>query len=262
MDSSIARGYRSRSQIARVITEDWAARHLYCPACASGRLCPLPNNTRARDYDCPSCGSGYQLKSSARWSERRIPDAGYEAMMHAIRSDRVPNLLVMQYATDWTVRNLLLVPSFFFAASAIERRNPLGPTARRAGWVGCNILLGAIAPEGRVPIVVEGVAISASDVRRHYARVRPLAEVNASVRGWTLDVLRVVRELERTRFSLNEVYAFEPRLRELHPRNRNIRPKIRQQLQVLRDLGMLEFVSKGRYKLRSAPLATLRGAAG
>jgi type II restriction enzyme len=46
-----------------------------------------------------------------------------------------------------------------------------------------------------------------------------------------------------------EVYAFEERLAALHPRNRHIRPKIRQQLQVLRDRGVVEFLERGRYRV-------------
>ncbi|HDT15115.1 MAG TPA: hypothetical protein ENN55_02790 [Firmicutes bacterium] len=36
---------------------------------------------------------------------------------------------------------------------------------------------------------------------------------------------------------------------EIHPENRNIKPKIRQQLQFLRDKGYLYFEGKGRYVL-------------
>ncbi len=36
-------------------------------------------------------------------------------------------------------------------------------------------------------------------------------------------------------------------LRELHPKNRHIRPKIRQQLQILRDNDTLRFIARGRY---------------
>jgi type II restriction enzyme len=45
------------------------------------------------------------------------------------------------------------------------------------------------------------------------------------------------------------LYAFEARLKALHPKNQNVRPKIRQQLQVLRDLGLLRFGAKGNYYL-------------
>jgi type II restriction enzyme len=34
----------------------------------------------------------------------------------------------------------------------------------------------------------------------------------------------------------------------LHPENRHVRDKIRQQLQVLRDLGLIESLRRGRYR--------------
>lgn len=95
MNILVGRDYRSRSQIARVISEDWARRNLYCPACDSREIRVMPPNTEAIDFQCPLCASVFQLKSGASWSERRVPDAGYEAMMRAIRSDAVPNLFVM-----------------------------------------------------------------------------------------------------------------------------------------------------------------------
>lgn len=77
-----------------------------------------------------------------------------------------------------------------------------------------------------------------------------LADLPPAVRGWTVDVLNVVRRLGKTRFSLKELYGFETELKTLHPKNENVRPKIRQQLQVLRDLGLLDFVSPGNYSMR------------
>jgi 7-cyano-7-deazaguanine synthase len=52
-------------------------------------------------------------------------------------------------------------------------------------------------------------------------------------------------------FTLDEVYAFERHLGDLYPGNQNVKPKIRQQLQYLRDRGFIEFVSRGNYRLRS-----------
>jgi type II restriction enzyme len=62
--------------------------------------------------------------------------------------------------------------------------------------------------------------------------------------------LNVVRSLGKAEFSLADVYAFESKLARLHPNNRHVRPKIRQQLQVLRDLGLLQFLGGGDYRLR------------
>ena len=59
------------------------------------------------------------------------------------------------------VKNLFLVPGHF-SASAIERRMELGPSARRAGWVGCNILLNRLPPEARIYAVSGYEAIPAT----------------------------------------------------------------------------------------------------
>jgi hypothetical protein len=43
------------------------------------------------------------------------------------------------------------------------------------------------------------------------------------------------------------------RTAELHPANRHVRDKTRQQLQVLRDLGLVEFLGGGRYRQNKEP---------
>lgn len=249
MNASLATGYKSKSQIARIVTEGWAVRNLFCCACVAESVSQSLANTRAIDFSCGDCGAAYQLKGGTSWVQR-IPDAGYEAMIAAIRSDNVPSLLVMQYTNQWYVRNLLLVPSFFFTEAAIQKRKPLGPNARRAGWVGCNIDLTAIAPEGKIPIVSEGVAVDPVAVRQRVAEVKPLANLEVGLRGWALNVLKFVRQLRRSRFELADIYRFEEELKAIYPNNRNVRAKIRQQLQVLRDLGFLEFLGSGAYLVR------------
>jgi type II restriction enzyme len=69
-------------------------------------------------------------------------------------------------------------------------------------------------------------------------------------RGWPLDVLIAVRSLNKTAFSNEDAYTLEPHLKKLHPRNRHIRDKIRQQLQVLRDLGFLTHLAHGEWHLK------------
>ncbi|MDE1939805.1 MAG: hypothetical protein KGI68_12350, partial [Alphaproteobacteria bacterium] len=54
----------------------------------------------------------------------------------------------------------------------------------------------------------------------------------------------------KAEFELDDVYGFEQRLSGIYPNNRHVKEKIRQQLQVLRDQGFLDFVSRGRYRLR------------
>lgn len=85
-------------------------------------------------------------------------------------------------------------------------------------------------------------------MRADFARSRLLREG----RGWTADVLRCVREFARetgrTEFALAEFTArYEHELARLYPGNRHVAPKIRQQLQVLRDRGILALDRRGRY---------------
>ncbi|HKM82931.1 MAG TPA: DpnI domain-containing protein, partial [Candidatus Acidoferrum sp.] len=158
---------------------------------------------------------------------------------------------VLHYDLDaWAVRTVLLVPHFAFALSALEKRPPLAPTARRAGWVGCNILLDKIPVHARISVVSDGSPHTPREVRNSYNRLRPLEKLQVEKRGWTLDVLQTVQTLGKTDFNLAAVYAHAGALAKLHPNNTHIRDKMRQQLQVLRDLGLLEFLGAGSYSLK------------
>jgi type II restriction enzyme len=66
-----------------------------------------------------------------------------------------------------------------------------------------------------------------------------------------LEVMKCVESIGKREFQIDDVYAFENRLAQMYPDNQNVRPKIRQQLQFLRDRGYLDFVSRGYYRLRS-----------
>jgi len=244
--------YKSSSQRARVVTETWAGTNLYCASCDSPRVETVPPNTPVIDFVCHRCRASYQLKCQSRPLAGKIADAGYEKMCEAIREDRTPNLLAMHYdPVSWSVRRLILVPRFAFSEAAIEKRKPLRAGARRAGWVGCNILLRNIPADARLPVIEDGKPADPETVRKRYARLKPLAAIEPRQRGWTLDVLAAVRSLGKQSFTLADVYSLEREMAQLHPANKHVRDKLRQQLQVLRDARLLDFVSRGAYRLHS-----------
>lgn len=72
--------------------------------------------------------------------------------------------------------------------------------------------------------------------------------IKNSLSGWKLDVFNYVNEIRKTTFSLSDVYQFESSLRRKYSNNRHVRDKIRQQLQNLRDLGLIEFLGAGKYR--------------
>lgn len=243
-----ALGYKSPSQRARVITETWMRVNMYCPACAANRLADTTPGTEVIDFVCGRCESAFQLKALSRPIGRKIVDAAYGSMMRAISENRLPHFLFLSYSSVLSrVTDLLLVPKFCLPPSSIERRKPLKSTARRAGWIGCNIILDFVPPEGRIQVIHSGNIIPKLTVRNSFRQVKPLADLSSKMRGWTLDVLTALRSLSKPEFSIDDAYSFEKTLSKLHPENRHVRAKIRQQLQILRDLGYLEFVKRGHY---------------
>ncbi len=249
MPGELASPYKNPAQQTRVVSEAWGEENLYCSNCASNRLRRLPANTPALDFECPQCRALFQLKSQRHRFATRIVDAAYDKMREAIVEGGAPNLLALHYdATRWTVQDLILVPSFAFSLSSLEKRKALSPSAVRANWVGCNILLSNIPLDARIAVVSEGTVTNPQVVRKQYGHLRPLQMLRAEARGWTLDVLNVVRTLRKAEFTLAEVYAQESVLARLHPDNLHVRDKIRQQVQRLRDMGFVEFLGGGRYK--------------
>jgi len=193
----------------------------------------------------------FQLKSKSSEIGNRIVDGAFSTMRKAILGNLTPNLFLLHYTSRrLSVENVLLIPHFAFSLSMLQRRKPLSPSARRAGWIGCNFLLNQIPADARIPIVSDGKACAPAKVRAAYRKIRRLEDFKTEKRGWTLDVLNIVRALKKKEFSLSDVYAHENELVKLHPNNFHIQHKIRQQLQVLRDMGLLAFLGKGSYQLK------------
>jgi type II restriction enzyme len=254
LDSSLVGRYTNRSQVARVVTEAWASANLYCPACPSDSIEPSPPGTEVVDFLCPDCEEPFQLKSQSRPIRRRVNDSAYDPMIQSVRTAKAPSFFFLHYdRARWSVADLFLVPRHFLSPSMIEERPPLGPTAERAGWIGCNILLSALPPDARIDVVTDGITTPREDVRESWRAFSFLRNATSESRGWIADVLACVREIRKPEFTLADVYGFEARLRDMHKDNQHVRPKIRQQLQVLRDRGVLEFLGHGKYRVRLVP---------
>ena len=253
LDPSIAINYKSLSQKARVITEHWGTANLFCPACASDRLEPRRPNEPVADYLCPNCTARYQLKRTSGAFGGSVTNSAYQPKMDAIQSGRVPHYAFLRYSSQrWMVTDLFIVPGYFFTPAVIQERPPLRSTARRHGWIGSNILLRALPTDARVTVISGEQALAPEDVRNAWRQFAFLGSGENAKGGWGADTLMCVREMQRATgasgFSLQDFYrAFEGRLADLHPENQNVQAKIRQQLQVLRDNGVLQFLSDGHY---------------
>lgn len=249
LDMTLAEGYRSASQIARVLSEAWTAQQMYCPLCGHPRLTPFPHNREVADFFCPSCKEQFEQKAKQGTLGHSIPDGEYDTFVERIQSRDNPDFFVMQYSLEARrVVNFFLIPKFFFTPSIAEKRKKLSEKARRAGWVGCNILIGDIPLQGRIPIVQEGVPVEKARVLRGVQEAQKVQVERLDSRGWLLDVLHCVNRLPEAEFTAKDIYAFEAELAQRHPENSHITDKIRQQLQVLRDRNVITFVKRGLYR--------------
>jgi len=250
LNPEIAKNYKSPSQRVRVITEKWFEDNMYCPACPSDFLEPTPPNEKVVDFICPRCDERYQMKSMSHKFGRKVTNSAYKPKIRAIKEGTIPNFVFMHYnRNNMTVQNLMVIPRYFISPDIIEKRKPLSPSARRAGWIGSNILLGRLPSDARIYLIMNGVIFSKENVREAWKRFSFFKEISISSKGWLTDVLACIRNLGKDEFTLSEIYSFEEMLKKLHPRNKHIRPKIRQQLQILRDKGVIEFLGKGRYRV-------------
>lgn len=241
----------SASQTARVDTEEWAGSNMFCPNCGCESLRQYPANKPVADFYCGECGDQYELKSQSKAFGRKVADGAYDVKIERLKSDTSPNLILLHYnRVQRRVENLTVVPRYFFVPQAIERRPPLRPTARRAGWVGSNILLDRIPVSGQISVIRSGPVRDRTEVIEDWSRLRFIEKRKGESRGWLVEVMRCAQKIREPNFTLADIYEFESELSAIFPRNNNVRPKIRQQLQVLRDGGYLEFLGNGVYRFR------------
>ena len=250
-DPELAASYSSPSQRIRVLSERWTHRHLYCPNCGTEPLRKTANNRPAADFSCSRCAEVFELKSKRGALGRTLADGAYGAMMKRLADKDSPSLFLLSYCGQVPeVETFTVIPRHFLIPSLVVKRRPLAPTARRAGWIGCNILLDGIPQSGRVTLYQAGSFRPRSEVTAKWQQTVFLREQeHGEAQGWLIHLMRGIERLGKSTFSLNDVYGLEAWLSDIYPRNKHIRPKIRQQLQRLRDVGYIGFLGRGTYEV-------------
>lgn len=84
-----------------------------------------------------------------------------------------------------------------------------------------------------------------STIEPEFAGLPRPKPTSGDLTGWLKLIYEAIPQGE---FTNNEIYQYEDYFRTAYPKNQNIQAKIRQQLQVLRDIGMIENVSRGVWR--------------
>jgi type II restriction enzyme len=152
--------FRGSTQNVRVLSEGWIGANAFCPNCGATPLTAFAADSPVADFHCVVCAEEYELKATKGRIDRKLVNGAYGAMTARLAAANNPSLMVMGYDKARTrVTDLIVVPSHFFTQAIIEPRQPLGPLARRAGWQGCNILIGQVPLAGRIPLIRTGLHI-------------------------------------------------------------------------------------------------------
>lgn len=250
-DEKIAESYASQSQKIRVLTESWVYKEIFCPSCGNIKIDKYGSNKPVADFYCNKCSEDFELKSKKGKFGRKVSAGAYSKMIERINSETKPNFFFMAYLETLSVNDFFVVPKHFFVSEIIEKRKALSENAERAGWVGSNILFSKIPKAGHIFYIENGKEISRAEVLENWQKTVFLKNVERTdAKGWILDIMNCIDSLNKKEFLLQDVYKFEQDLKIIHPENKHIKDKIRQQLQFLRDKNYLDFVGQGKYRLK------------
>jgi type II restriction enzyme len=250
LDLLLAEKYKSNSQKVRVLTESWVLCNSYCPNCG-GVLNDYTNNKPVADFYCKKCIEDFELKSKKGNFNKKVSAGAYSQMIRRINSNEKPSFFFMSYSETLNIDDFFIIPKHFFIPEIIEKRKPLAKTAQRAGWVGSNILFSKIPKVGQIFYVENGKEVLKKDVLEKWQKTIFLKQIKKpDAKGWIFDIMNCIDNLNKKEFSLADIYVFEKDLQVIHPRNKNVKAKIRQQLQFLRNKKYLDFKGQGKYSLK------------
>ena len=221
LNARLAEGYKNTSQKIRILTEEWVNHSIFCPNCGRLDIDRYPNNQPVADFYCSNCKEDYELKSKQDGLGTKILDGAYRTMIERLQSSNNPNFFLLNYnLKNLSIMNFLVIPKHFFIPKIIEKRKPLAITARRAGWIGCNIILQGIPESGKIFFIKNRQVEPKEKVLSEWKRTLFLrGEKEITAKGWLLDVMRSVEKLGKREFTLDDVYIFENELSRLHPEN-------------------------------------------
>lgn len=241
-------GYKSPQQRIKNMTEWWAGEHIYSPCCGMPIIHHI-NNTPASDFYCQNCQENYELKA---WKTEKfsntVLDGWYKTMVEKVESSTNPNYFVLQYNKQFHILNYIAIPKYFVRKEdIIPRKNWL---RTRPNYIMCSISMRGIPESWKIYLIKDGSFLDKKEILRTWEKTVFLWEnKDIEAKGWILDIMKCIDTLWKQEFTLDEMYAFEPILKQKYQNNNFIKDKMRQQLQVLRDKGYVEFKERGKYRV-------------
>ena len=250
-NKDLIEGYHSPRQIIRRLSEDWLERNIYCPSCGRHSISAFGNNTKVGDFFCPDCDEQFELKSKSGLSNgKKVPDGAYESMIARIQAEDNPNFFFLAYRkADYSVQQLVLVPKHFITTKMIVPRHKA--LKGRNNYLMCDMDISTLPESGKILLIDKARVVEPETVYHQWKKHLFLRQQQSKSKGWLLAMMKCIDKLPE-QFDLQQVYAFEQVLSVQFPEYKHITDKIRQQLQILRNQNVIEFLGGGKYiKIKS-----------
>jgi hypothetical protein len=129
-------------------------RHVPCPRCNKPRhLAKLQRNFQCADLICKFCGYLAQVKAatlSGTTRPDRVLGAAWAPQHEQIIAGIYHGLFIVGFSQVGRLVRIDYIPAHILQTTPeiFEPRNPLRPTAKRAGWQGFNYNLTKVPPVG------------------------------------------------------------------------------------------------------------------
>lgn len=245
LDLSLVKKHENSSQKMRKVIESWVTQNLQCPYCGKSYLNKSSTSHQNADFFCPICLEAYTLKCKNSPIGDKLQVGAYQPMMQTIESLTNPNFLFLEYdSIELRIKNLFMVPRYFFCVDTIERRQPLSKDTRRCGWVGCNILLRCIPQAGFIYIIADGTEHALDDILYKRRQTNFMRSYKPRAREWIIDILNLIQDKE---FTLEEMCRYAPIMEIRYAGIVNAQDRIRKVLQILRKNEIIVYAGNGKY---------------
>ena len=134
----------TKHQVLGARGERAVGQHVPCPRCGRARhLARLPANFQCADLICKFCGFLAQVKavtldSGANVFPDRVLGAAWGPQQAQMISDIFHGLYLVGFSPKGRLIRIDYIPAHILRVTpdVFEPRNPLRPTAKRAGWQG------------------------------------------------------------------------------------------------------------------------------
>jgi len=130
--------------------EEYIKNNIKCIRCKNSNFVKCKTNEKSKDLICLECNQKYQIKAKCVTQKQinniilkkqfKTIGGEYSTTINNI-NENINYIIIIYEKTSYDIKNILYIKNEYINTECIIPRNPLSPTAKRAGWQGCNIIL-------------------------------------------------------------------------------------------------------------------------